>query len=159
MAVSWNGGAARGRFVAPASAAWCRTDSLLEVLAARHDTGMGLTIIAQDSIRVAQYPVVSPAVEATWRPLGRGALRVATDSTLRGYQATSGLISITAVTDSAITGTIDLRLKQFDGADTVRLGGKFTRIRIHPIPTQCGRIKSAPAAVPKPIPPPPAATR
>ena len=133
----------------PAVASWCRTDSLLEVLAARHDTGVGFAVIAQDSVRVAQYPVVSAAVQASWRPLGNAALRVANDSALRGYDATSGLINVTSVADGAVSGTLDLRLKQADTPDTVRMGGKFTRLRIVPAPAQCGRV-ARPAAAPRP---------
>lgn len=150
VAVTW-AGSAKGRFAAPAAALWCRTDSLLEVLATRHDTGVGFTVIAQDSVRVAQYPVVSAAVQANWRPLGYAALRVATDSALRGYEATSGLINVTGLADGTVTGTLDLRLKRADGPDTVRIGGKFTRLRIVSAQGPCGRVvRPAPAPPPRP---------
>lgn len=150
LAVTW-AGASKGRFVTLAAASWCRTDSLLEVLATRHDTGVGFAVIAQDSVRVAQYPVVSAAVQANWRPLGNAALRVATDSALRGYEATSGLINVTNVADGTISGTLDVRLKQADTPDTVRMGGRFTRLKITPAQGPCGRV-SRPAA-PRPVSP------
>ena len=139
IAVTWNG-SVNGKFSAPAVASWCRSDSLLEVLATRHDTGVGFSVLVQDSIRIAQYPVVSAAVLADWRPLGYAALRVATDTSLRGYEATSGLVHLTTLADSAVSGTLDLRLKLTDGADTLRIGGKFTLIRISPAQGRCGRL-------------------
>ena len=149
--VTW-AGAVTGKFTAPGDASWCGTDSLLEVMAVRHDTGVAFTVLVQDVIRTAQYPVISATVQANWRPLGYAALRVATDTSLRGYEATSGVIHVTTLVDSAISGTLDLRLKRTDGPDTAKLRGTFTKLRIARARGQCGRLsKVAPGTPPAPV--------
>jgi hypothetical protein len=139
VAVSWTGKEA-GQFAAPASASWCAGDSMLQVLATRSDTGVGFTLLAQDSVRPNQYPVISPEIVVDWRPLATAALRWVGTSEVRGYQAYSGVINVTRV-DSGPTGTLDLRLK-LPGAetDTLHLTGIFTALTVLPAEGPCGRV-------------------
>jgi hypothetical protein len=138
LAVSWTG-RDTGQFVAAARASWCAADSMLQVLATRGDTGVGFALLAQDSVRPNQYPVMTPEIVVDWRPLASAAVRWMGSAEVKGYQAYSGVINVTAV-DSGPTGTLDVRLKVPGAdADTLRLTGTFTALAVVPAEGACGR--------------------
>lgn len=142
LAVEWAGVNAQ-TFSAPAEARWCRRDTLLEVVAARSDTGVGLVFTFQDSLRVGQHPVASSAVGANWRPAGLAALRWVNDTAVRGFEANQGSLEITSVGPEGISGTVDVRLKHLDTSDTVRLRGRFDGVPVWPAAdSMCGRIRA-----------------
>ena len=119
---------------------WCPADTMLEILAIHGDTAFGLTLFAPDSIRVGQFPLVSGAVSSNWRPLGFGALRLASDSVNVGFEATSGTVHVTRADSGLVSGTIAARFKRVDGPDTLGVTGKFVDLRIRPAEGQCGRV-------------------
>jgi hypothetical protein len=123
VSVTWSG-KHEGRFAVPAEAAWCPVDTMVQVFAMRGDTGVGFTLYATDTIRPAQYPVLSPEVVVDWRPLGAAAVRWVGDVDMVGFQAISGVISVTSV-DSGLTGTLDVGLRVPNGVDTIHLAGEF----------------------------------
>jgi hypothetical protein len=148
VAVSWVG-QDTGRFVAAGRAGWCAADSLLQITAVRGDTGIGLALLVEDTLRAVQHPVLSPEVPVTWRPLGYGALRwfrmrsgddglSGLSSDVKGWEATGGVVSVTA-TDPGPTGAVDLRLRSLGGFDTLRLTGTFTALPLEAAPGGCGR--------------------
>ena len=129
-----------GRFAVRPEVSWCRADTMLEILAFHGDTAFGLTLFPQDSIRVGQFPLVSAAVSSNWRPLGFGALRLASDSVNVGFEATSGTVHVTRADSGLVSGTIAARFKRVDGPDTLGVTGKFVDLRIRPAEGQCGRV-------------------
>lgn len=139
ISVQW-AGAVRGKFNVRGSSRWCATDSLLEVSAIRGDSGFGMALIEPDSIRPGQHPVVAPSVPVPWRPMAIAALRWVTDTAVKGFEANSGNISVTEVQGGSVSGTIDVRLKQTDTDDTIRLTGRFTKIPIEGAVSPCGRF-------------------
>ena len=139
LSVSWVG-QYEGRFAVPALASWCPADSMVQVFAMRGDTGVGFTLFAPDTIRPAQYPVVSPEVVVDWRPLGAAAVRWIGEADIVGYQAVSGVISVTSV-DSGLTGSLDIGLRVPNGVDTIHVAGDFTAIPIVPATGACGRFQ------------------
>ncbi len=140
VSVQWDG-FVRGSLTAPATGSWCPTDSLLEVLAVRGDSGFGFALAVTDSVRVAKHSAVAPSVVVSWRPIAVAGLRWVTDTAVRGYEAQSGTIDVTAVTAGRVTGTIDLRLKQMETIDTIRLRGSFNQISVTPALGRCGRAQ------------------
>jgi hypothetical protein len=148
VSVEWNG-FVRGSFAATASGSWCARDSLLEVLAVRGDSGFGFALAVTDSVRVGKHPATAPSVVVDWRPLAVAGLRWATDTAVRGYEAQSGTIEVTDVSGGRVTGTIDLRLKQIDTIDTIRLSGSFKRIAVAPSRGSCGRVQRPGGTAPR----------
>lgn len=138
VAVEW-AGVVRGKLVAVAAGTWCQADSLLEISAIRGDSGFGIALIEPDSVRPGQHPVVAPSVPVPWRPMALAALRWVTDTAVKGFEANSGNVVITAVVNREVSGTINVRLKQTDTNDTVRLTGRFTKVPWTSAVGSCGR--------------------
>jgi hypothetical protein len=116
-------------------------DSLLEVLAVRGDSGFGFALAVPDSIRAISHPVIAPSMSVSWRPLAVAALRWVTDTAVRGFEATGGTIAVTEVTAAGVSGSLDLRLRRIDAADTVRLTGTFDRVLPKLAEGSCGRLE------------------
>jgi len=141
VSVRWTG-AVQGQLAAIGAGRWCAADSLLEVVAVDSvtDHAVGFSLLMQDSLRPGQHPIVAGSVAANWRPLGFAAFRWASDTALKGYEATGGTITVSAATPAAVSGTVDLRLRLSQGIDTVNLTGSFTTVPILPASAPCGRL-------------------
>jgi hypothetical protein len=137
--VTWSG-IEKGHFSAPATGEWCPTDSLLEITAIRNDTALGVALVAQDTLRPGQHPVVLPGVVVKWRPLARAALRWIGAAENKGFEATGGNVHVTDVRGNTVSGRIDVRMAAGVQRDTLRLVGTFTRVPMHPGSTACGRV-------------------
>lgn len=147
LTVRWTGFPTRdstaadsGAFTAAATARWCPTDSLLEVLAVRHDTAVGLAIIAQDSIRPGPYSVFQPKIFTPIRPQATAALRTFDGQTLRNYESSSGQLTVTEGGSVRLSGTFELRVHLMVGYDSLQLTGRFSRLAIRPATDRCGRV-------------------
>jgi hypothetical protein len=139
VAVQWNG-AVQGSFSAPAEGRWCPSDSLLEVLALRADTGFAFTLLAPDTLKATSYPVLSATIAATWRPLAYAAIRFAADTAIKGFEATGGNVVVSSVDNGTISGTLQVGMRINAGFDTLRLSGTFTDVPISPAAGHCGRV-------------------
>jgi len=129
-----------GAFTAAATARWCPTDSLLEVLAVRNDTAVGLAIIAQDSIRPGSYSVFQARIFTPFRPQATAALRLFDGRTLRNYESSSGQLTVTEGGSVRVSGTFDLRLHLMVATDSLQVAGRFSRLAIRPNVERCGRV-------------------
>jgi len=138
VAVQW-AGFKQGSLLTEGTASWCVTDSLLEILAVKGDTGVGWALLVQDSVRATQHPVLSPSVVVDWRPLATAAVRWFGEADVTGFEAYSGNVHVTEAAAGMVSGTVDLRLRVTGGPDTLRLTGTFTRIPVGKAPGQCGR--------------------
>ena len=143
LSVSW-AGKYDGRFRVEAEGTWCSRDSMLQIAGIRGDTGVGLALFVPDTVRPVPHPVISPAVVVDWRPLAFAAVRWFGESDVVGFEASGGVITVTAV-DSGVTGTVDVRLRAPNGIDTLHLTGGFTRIPVRPAEGTCGRLKKGKA--------------
>lgn len=144
IAVQWAGGMS-GSMTATATARWCASDTLLEVLAVRGDTAVGLALIALDSARAMDYPVTQPRDFTPGRPQARVALRLLKQFELEGYDAVSGRVTVTQGGSGVVSGTLDVGLVPVVGSDTLKLTGTFERIPVTPAVGTCGRANK-PAA-------------
>src|SRR5262249_54425632 len=112
LVLQWRDSAARSVTLrAPAEAHWCAHDSLLEILAIRRDTGLGLVLLPRDSLHADGFPVFLGGVFAPWRPQSSAALRVLSATDLRGYTSTWGQVTLSAVAGQQVSGSFDLRVK------------------------------------------------
>jgi hypothetical protein len=137
ISVEWIG-KLRGSFSAPATARWCAADTLLEVIAVRGDTTIGLALIARDSMRADVYVVNETELFTPGRPQASVALRMLGGVNLLGFDAMGGQVNVTRG-GSAVSGTLDVRLRPVIGTDTLRMKGSFERIPVAPATGVCGR--------------------
>ena len=138
MAVRWTG-SKNGGITASATARWCAADTLLEVIAVRGDTSVGLALIAQDSTGAREYPVNEPRTFTPGRPQALVAIRLLKEFELEGYDAVSGKVTVTQGGARTLSGTLDVRMLPVVGADTFRLTGAFERIPVTTAVGVCGR--------------------
>ncbi len=138
ISVQW-AGASSGSFTAPATARWCAADTLLEVIANRGDTAVGLALLAQESIGAARYPVNATRNWTPGRPQAYAGLRWLGTQELYGYDGFDGTVVVTAGDSLRVTGTLDVGLRLLSDKDTLRLTGQFTKVSIELAPPPCGR--------------------
>jgi hypothetical protein len=138
IAVQWIGRAS-GHLKAKATARWCPSDTLLEVVAVQGDTSVGLALIAPDSVGAVDYPVPETRDFMPGRPQGRVALRLLKDFELEGYEAVGGRVTVTRGGSREVSGRLDVRLRPVVGADSLRLTGAFERIPVTVAAGVCGR--------------------
>lgn len=143
--VRWKDSTGTARLSAPAEARWCARDSMLELVASRNDTAMGVALYARDSLRAEGYPVFQAGTFAPWRPQAAAGLRLLTPASLLGYESTWGRVVVTAISAAGISGTLDLHLKYVSGPDSLHLTGSFTGVAVQQARPPCGRAnKPAP---------------
>jgi hypothetical protein len=140
LTVRWTG-SYEGSFTAPATGRWCQTDSLVEILAARADTGIGLVLLAQDSVRTGLYPVFPTRVFIPSRPQAQAVARWLGKSQILGFEGKGGQLTLTEAGER-LTGRVEATLKLFQASatDTVRMVGEFTRIPVSMATPPCGRV-------------------
>jgi hypothetical protein len=138
MVVQWTGRAS-GNLKARATARWCPSDTLLEVVAVQGDTSVALALIAQDSAGAGDYPVPETRDFMPGRPQARVALRLLKEFELEGYEASGGRVTVTRGGPRVVSGRFDVRLKPVVGADSLRLTGAFERVPVTAAAGVCGR--------------------
>ncbi|HEU5219204.1 MAG TPA: hypothetical protein VFU23_11125 [Gemmatimonadales bacterium] len=138
LAVEWSG-KLRGSFTAPATARWCPADTLLEIIAARADTAIGISLLARDSVSAGVYLVNGIQTFTPGRPQASAALRMLGDATLLGYEGMSGQITVGEGGSRAVSGTIEVRFRPVSGMDTLQVKGSFDRIPVTQAGGICGR--------------------
>ncbi|MEZ4585123.1 MAG: hypothetical protein R2909_01825 [Gemmatimonadales bacterium] len=138
VSITWDG-QYRGHLEGPATATWCAVDSMLQVLAIKEDTAVGFALYAPDTLRVGQHPVLSPQIKVDWRPLAAAAMRWLSPTELVGFEGVSGVVSVTAVDSTGVSGTFDIGYRVPAGSDTIRATGSFDRLVVTPARGSCGR--------------------
>ena len=133
-------GTHRGRFVAPMSATHCPESGIVELIAVRGDTGVGLVLYPADSARIAsgEYQVFPPGTAVPPRPAAGAALRWFTGIDLSPFDGTSGSVQVT-VADSLLSGSLAVRMEQPSGTDTLALTGRFTALVVQRLDAGCSR--------------------
>ncbi|NOT07245.1 MAG: hypothetical protein HOP28_03475 [Gemmatimonadales bacterium] len=138
LALQWTG-SARGEFEAALETRWCAADSLLEITAFSGDTVLGLMLVAQDSLRIGAYPVYPAKNFLAIRPYASAALRWVDEFAIKGFEATSGQVTVTEGGSGRVAGTLSVKLKALVGPDTLTLTGGFAAASLTPASNPCGR--------------------
>ncbi len=132
------------RFLAPATARWCGSDSLLEIMGARGDTAIGIVLLTGDSsaagLGTGPYAVMPARVFIPWRPRAIAALRVAGSKAIYQFESVNGQVAVTGSDRDGVSGQVDLRLTASEGIDSLRVTGSFRKVRSVVAPPPCGRI-------------------
>lgn len=129
----------RASFRAPATAQWCRRDSLLELFAVRNDTAVGVAIIPRDTLGSGKYPVLSSVPFKGIRPQATAAVRWLDQVELKGFEGTSGTVVLTDGPAGTVSGTVDLLLRRTGAFDTLRITGRFSAVPVERAIAECGR--------------------
>ena len=145
LEASWRDSLGTAQISAPAEARWCARDTLLELIAVRNDTVVGLALLTRDSLKAEGFPLFQPSIFAPWRPQATAALRVFNENTLRSFQSMWGRVQLTEVAGNRVSGTLDAHLKNFSGPDSLHVTGRFTRVPVRSATGICGR-ENKPAA-------------
>ena len=140
----WSDSAGAATLVAPAQASWCARDTMLEVLAVRNDSAIGLALFAKDSLRAQGYPVFQAALFTPWRPQATAGVRLLTASDLRGFESSWGQVTLSEAGSARVSGSFDLHLKRPSVGDSLHLTGRFERLPIRPASASCGRANKPP---------------
>jgi hypothetical protein len=138
--VEWRG-SAQGTFVAPASAELCPETGLVQLYAVRGDTGVGVLVLLVDSTRVEvlSLAVISGGGSNEVRPSSRLGLRFFDAHGVRAFEGASGTLDITAILDSALTGTLTARLQSLNTPDTLQVVGRFRDLPLEMAAPGCQR--------------------
>jgi len=148
--VEWTDSAGRGavRFAVPATARWCAADSMLEIVGSRHDTAIGVVLLARDSAisglgSDTLYPAAPARAFIPWRPRALAGLVLAEAMSVRTYESGLGEVRLGARA-APFSGTFDLRLAAANGPDSLRVTGRFRGLRVVPAPPNCVRVDKPP---------------
>jgi hypothetical protein len=135
----WSG-SQRGRFIAPASATFCPESGILELVAVRGDTGVGLALYPGDFNQpvAGSYPVFGSAMPEPPRPGSGAALRWFSGIDLAAFEAASGTVELNPA-DTLLSGTFALRMQQPTGTDTLVMNGRFSAVPLHRLEAGCSR--------------------
>ena len=127
------------RFGSPATARWCRRDSLLELFAVRNDTAVGVAIIPRDTLTAGEYPVFPAVPFKSLRPQATAAARWLGQVELKGFEGVSGKVVLTDGLAGTVSGTLDLLLRRTGSPDTLRVTGRFSGVPVERALAECGR--------------------
>jgi hypothetical protein len=144
LEVRWNDSAHAAHFIVPAEARWCARDTLLEILAVRHDSAVGIALFVKDSLRAEALPVFRAELFAPWRPQATAAVRLVSPTGIRGFQSTWGQVEVTQRSNNRVSGTLDLHLKLAAAPDSLHVTGRFAGLEVRPAADWCGRASKPP---------------
>lgn len=135
-------GAERGRFIAPLKATHCAESGLVELLAIRGDTGIGVALFLRDSSRIdtTAYPVLPGSLLNEPRPGATLGARWFTTTAISAYEGVAGTVQIQSA-GSALRGTIDAKFQGLDKPDTFRLRATFVQVPVVRADSGCKLIR------------------
>jgi hypothetical protein len=147
LAVQWSGSEASS-FHAPASAEWCDSLNLLEILAMSGDTGIGIAIYPREGIASGSYPVRPPPEADSVPPSSAIGLRWFSQSSVRGFQSDSGNLALTLGSDGTLSGRFNAAAHAVSGKGAIRLTGSFDGLRQRPATRGCSTAAAPPTPPP-----------
>ena len=130
-------GADSGKISAPAAAEWCADRLLLEIRAIQGDTGLALALYPVDTIASDSYPVVEPTRADSARPSAGVALRLFSQTAIKGYQGDSGKVLLERSSSGQLSGSLAARARSVLNGEQIRLSGKFERVAVMPQERGC----------------------
>jgi len=143
MEVEW-AGADTAQIRAPATALWCREGNWLEVTGLLGDTGVGVVLYPDDSVRAGEYAVHDPTDS-----LGHGAavaLRWFGENAVYAFQSRSGSVSVAEESDGTMRGRFDARVVSVMRPETLAVTGTFRHVPV--VPGEAGCVAPVPRSVP-----------
>jgi hypothetical protein len=130
-------GADTATFSAPATAAWCDSLNLLEILAMAGDTGIGIAVYPRDGIASGAYPIRAPAAADSVPPSAAVGLRWFSKTAVQGFQGDSGQLSLVRAADGALSGRFTTTARAVSGKGQLTVTGSFHELRQRPATRGC----------------------
>jgi hypothetical protein len=127
MEVEWVG-ADTTQTQLPARALWCREGHWLEVTALLGDTGVGVVVYPEDSMRAGEYAVHDPTDS-----LASGAavaLRWFGENAVYAFQGRSGSVTVTDESDGTVRGQFEARVVSVLRPETLAVAGTFRQVSV-----------------------------
>jgi hypothetical protein len=141
-------GADTAAFGAPATAEWCDSLNLLEIIAIAGDTGIEIALFPRDSIATGAYPVHPPAAADSLPPSAAVGLRWFAQSSVQGFRGDSGQVSLTRAPDGALSGRFRATAHAISGNGRLTIAGSFDDLRQRPATSGCSTAPPPPKAAP-----------
>ncbi len=130
---------------APATAKWCDSLRMLEIVAIAGDTGIGIAVYPSDSIASGRYRVRPPATADSLPPAAAVGLRWFSETAVQGFQGDSGEVTLTRTPGGVLSGRFTAAARAIVGNGRLTLTGSFDDLRAIPATRGCSTA---------PIPPP-----
>jgi hypothetical protein len=130
-------GADTAAFGAPATAAWCDSLNLLEILAIAGDTGIEIALYPSDGVAPGAYPIRPPAAADSLPPSAAVGLRWFAQTSVQGFQGDSGQVSLTRAPDGALSGRFRATARAISGNGRLTITGSFDDLRQRPATSGC----------------------
>lgn len=140
--VAWTG-ADTGRLEVPATARWCASDSMVQVVGAAGDSGVALAVMPRDSVAPGTFPVGVPRLSRP-RPAARVGLRWLGETMVEGYYSLSGTVTVDP--GAQLNGSLEATLRNINDGGEISLSGTFRQLSIQPgTPEFCGAGTTVPS--------------
>jgi hypothetical protein len=155
LSASWKG-VDSGQLAAPATAAWCASGGLLEIMAIANDSGVAVLLYPTDGLRSGSFAVVDPLHQRVHAGAAALGARWTSEEAIVGFRGVSGGVRL-RVENGSLAGDMDAKmLRPGFSAESLWFKGSFTGVRADSGPTACppdsGQRRlpadSAPAASP-----------
>jgi hypothetical protein len=141
VSVEWQGDTRAGRAAIPARAQLCPETGLVEVLAIRGDTGVGMVLFPADSTRLTagEYPVFHAGTLAEPRPGANLALRWFDRVTLDVFEGLEGAVRLDRA-GQVLSGTFEARMRSVESSDSLQVSGRLDRVPLEAAPAGCAAM-------------------
>jgi hypothetical protein len=135
-------GTESGRFIAPLVATHCAESGLVELIALRGDTGIGMALFLRDSAKIdpVSYPVLPGSLLQEPRPGATVGARWFATTNIAAFEGVAGKVQLEG-TGGMLAGTIDAKFQALDRPDTFRLRGTFSQVRVVQADSGCRLIR------------------
>lgn len=149
VSATMSGAAFQAQVVGPAQASTCRARGVLVLQGSEGDDGVALVWFYGDSLRADSVPLGPPvwrrpgAVDSE-RSVASGAYRRTTATDVLGYQSRTGWMRVTPGPDGDVSATFAAVFDRTGAAESLRVTGRFDRLRAVEDPTLCGVPRAAP---------------
>ena len=139
LEVQWIG-SDTGKLVAPVTAEWCDSLRMLELRAVQGDTGIALVLYPADSLAAGPYRMLPPERAKATRPSAALALRWFAETSIRGFRAEDGSVTVAATGPAAGGGSFSAGLRSATEGSRLRVTGSFRGITVRPAAPDCAGV-------------------
>lgn len=136
LSASWRGGDS-GQLAAPATASWCATGGLLEIMAIAGDSGVAVLVYPTDGVRSGTFTVVDPLRQPVHAGGAALAARWPAAENIIGWRGVSGTVHL-KVDGGSLAGDMEgMMLRPGPPSESLTFKGTFAALRADSGPAAC----------------------
>ena len=124
------------RFKVRARAHWCASDSSLEIVGTRGDSGLAVALFPKDSLLPGAYPVGAPDHAVIVRPSARVGARWFGKTLVEGFYSVSGVVNLSA--GGTVSGDLVAMLQGVGTEGQEEARGTFRNVPVRAAELPCG---------------------